>query len=77
MISPIVEAEKSKSGLLLSGTDSTNMRYQKAKVVNVGTDVPTLKSEDVIYYDKANGHDIRIDEIVYRIILERDVVVVL
>ena len=77
LIDPVSEEEKTKSGLLISGSDSSNMRYQKANVVAVGTEVAHIKPSNVIYYDRANGHDIRINDTHYKVILERDCVVVL
>lgn len=77
LIVPIAEEEKTKSGLLISGTETVNMRYQKATVVSVGTDVNYIKPSNFIYYDKANGHEIRINDDHFKVILERDVVVVL
>tara|TARA_R100000773_G_scaffold44099_1_gene44058 strand:- start:1066 stop:1323 length:258 start_codon:yes stop_codon:yes gene_type:complete len=77
VIKPIEEELKTKSGLLLSNEDANNFRYKKGKVVKSGTDVSVIKSEDIIYYDKAAGHQMFINDEVYMIILERDVVVVL
>ena len=77
LIVPVSEEEKTKSGLLISGTETSNMRYQKANVEAVGTDVAHIKPGNVIYFDKANSHDIRINDKPFKVILERDVVVVL
>lgn len=77
LIVPVAEEEKTKSGLLISGTETSNMRYQKANVEAVGTDVAHIKPGNVIYFDKANSHDIRINDKPFKVILERDVVVVL
>ena len=77
VIKPIEEELKTKSGLLLSNEDANNFRYKKGRVVKSGTDVSVIKSEDIIYYDKAAGHQMFINDEVYMIILERDVVVVL
>lgn len=77
LIDPVSEEEKTKSGLLISGSDTSNMRYQKANVEAVGTDVAHIKPSSVIYFDKANAHDIRINDKQYKIISERDVIVVL
>ena len=36
----------------------------------------TNNEKDIIYYDKAAGHDITFDEIIYTVITSRDVVLV-
>ena len=77
VIKTIKEELKTESGLLLSNEDANNFRYKKGRVVKSGTDVSVIKSEDIIYYDKAAGHQMFINDEVYMIILERDVVVVL
>ena len=77
IIEKIVEEMKTDSGLLLSGEDANEFRYNKGKVVNPGTNVETVKPGDVIYYDKSSGHSMVIQDRQYTIILERDVVVVL
>ena len=39
--------------------------------------VDTIKENDLIYYDKAAGHSMLINDFVYTVISERDVVVVI
>jgi co-chaperonin GroES (HSP10) len=77
VITQIKEEYKTKSGLLLSNEDVSSMRYHKAIVVNPGTNVNTVKKDDVIYFDKAAGHTMLINDETFTIIEERDVVVVL
>jgi co-chaperonin GroES (HSP10) len=77
IIEKILEQMRTESGLLLSGEDSNEFRYNKGVVVNPGTNVDTVKEGDVIYYDKSSGHTMVIQDKKYTIILERDVVVVL
>ena len=77
VITQIKEEYKTKSGLLLSNEDVSSMRYHKAVVVNPGTNVNTVKKDDVIYFDKAAGHTMLINDETFTIIEERDVVVVL
>jgi co-chaperonin GroES (HSP10) len=55
----------------------SSLRYHKALVVNPGTNVETVKKNDVILFDKAAGHSMVIDDNTYTVIEERDVVVVL
>lgn len=77
IISPVSEELKTESGLLLSKTDAFAFRYKKATVVKPGTEVNTIKEKDVIYYDKAQAHEVMINDQSYVVIQERDVVVVL
>jgi co-chaperonin GroES (HSP10) len=76
VINKIEEEVKTESGILLSAEDVASMRYQKGKVVKPGTLVDTIKSDDTIYYDKAAGHSMLINDTTYTVISERDVVVV-
>lgn len=77
VITKIEEEVKTESGILLSSEDVASMRYQKGKVVKPGTLVDTIKENDLIYYDKAAGHSMLINDFVYTVISERDVVVVI
>lgn len=77
LVEPIEEQLRTASGLMLSGTDAEDMRYKKAKVVRVGTDVSVINDGDTIYYDRRSGYSVLIEDKLVTIILERDVVVVL
>ena len=77
VIKKIEEEVKTESGILLSSEHVASMRYQKGKVVKPGTLVDTIKEKDIIYYDKAAGHSMLIDDKLYTVISERDVVVVI
>ena len=77
VIKTIDEELKTESGLILSGEDVNQMRYKRGLVIEPGTDVPHIKKDDDIYYDKAHGFTMIIDEKQYTIIRENDVVVVL
>ena len=68
---------KTESGLLLSKTDAFAFRYKKARVIKTGTEVDNIKEKDIIYYDKAQAHEVIINDVPYVVIQERDVVVVL
>jgi co-chaperonin GroES (HSP10) len=73
----VTEQKQTKTGLLLTGSDSSDMRYHKAKVFDVGIQVSGIQYGDVIMYDKVNSHDVFINETRYVILQEKDVVVVL
>ena len=69
--------EKTKGGLLLSEKEKEDIRYRQAKIKSVGGDVKGLKAGNDIYYDKSSGFNIEIKEESYKVIQERDVVIVL
>jgi co-chaperonin GroES (HSP10) len=79
LISPCdIKEEVSKSGLLLTASESVNTRYKDAIVVEPGADVvDSIKVGTKISYDSVQGHNIKIDDVVYRVILERDVALLL
>jgi len=76
MIKQIKEEVKTDSGLLLTGAAVDSIRYKKGKVVEPGTDVTVIASEDIIFYDSRAGHTMIIKGEQYTVISERDVVVV-
>jgi len=77
IINAIDEQSQTQSGLLLSASDSDKFRYKKGEVVKPGTNVDVVKEGDLIYYDKAAGYTMFINDSPYTIILERDIVVIL
>lgn len=77
VVKNIDEEVKTESGLILSGEDTNQLRYKRAIVEMPGTDVTVINSGDDIYYDKAHGYTMMINDIQFTIISERDVVVVL
>jgi co-chaperonin GroES (HSP10) len=77
LIVPQEEETKSKGGLLMSASDAKELRYKKATVVAVGDLATSVKPGNFIYFDKAAGHSIRVNEDIYTVIRLQDVVVVL
>ena len=67
---------KTKGGLLLSENQREDIRYVKASVVSVGSQVEGVSNDDVIFYDRHAGHKIEIDKKSYRVIKAQDVVIV-
>ena len=61
--------------IMTEETDQDN-RYLKAKIISCGDLVEVLKDGDTIYYDKHAGHDISFNDKLYRVIQDRDVVLV-
>ena len=66
-----------KGGLLLAETHKEDIRYIKARIIDVGDELDILKKEDIIFYDRHAGHNIEIENKSYHVIKSHDVVVVL
>ena len=77
LIVPQAEDTRSAGGLIMTASDVNELRYKKATVVSAGSMVDGIKPAAFIYFDKAAGHSIRINEDLYTVITEKDVVVVL
>jgi co-chaperonin GroES (HSP10) len=77
VLQPIEEEVTTESGLLLSGEDTSQLRYARGKVVASGTEVTSINAGEELYYDKRSAYSMMIEEVKYTIISERDVVVVL
>ncbi len=78
VIDPVKENDTvTKGGLILSEKQREDVRYRKAKVIQVGEDVKAISNGDNIYYDKSAGFSIEIDKANYKVIKEFDVVIVL
>jgi co-chaperonin GroES (HSP10) len=69
--------QQTKGGLLLTEKQREDVRFQKAKVVEVGDSVVAVKQNDIIYFDKAAAHRIEIEKEPYQVIRQENVVVVL
>ena len=68
---------KTKGGLLLAESQRDDIRYTRATVLSVGDEVPDLKKDDIIFFDRHAGHKIEIKDDTYHVIKLQDVVVVL
>lgn len=77
IINETVEEKKTDSGLLLTVDESDEMRYGKGEVVEAGDKVTVVKKGDTIYFDKRQGHQVRLEGVLYGIIREPDVVVII
>jgi len=67
---------KKVAGLILTEEIDIDNRYIKAKVISTGNLVEGIKDDDTIYYDKHAGHGIQYKDILYQVILSRDVVLI-
>ena len=68
---------KTKGGLLLTDKIKEDIRYRQGLVESVGELVQVVKDNDKIYYDKNAGFKIEIDEEIFLVIKQQDVVIVL
>jgi co-chaperonin GroES (HSP10) len=77
IVERIADKSENKSGLIMTIEDKRELRYSKGKVVSVGAMVSEISEGNDIYFDKAAGHDVLIDEKRLTVIQEKDVVCVL
>ncbi len=68
---------KTKGGLLLTDKIKEDIRYRKGIVKSVGEMVQGVKTGDEIYYDKHAGFNVEVDEDMFLVIKQQDVVIVL
>jgi co-chaperonin GroES (HSP10) len=67
---------KKVAGLIMTDDTDQDNRYIKAKIISCGNLVEVLKNNDIVYYDKHAGHDISFNNKLYRVIQDRDVVLI-
>ncbi len=71
------KSSKTQGGLLLSSKQREDIRYRQAKVLEVGTEVVGVKQKDSIYFDRHAGFDIELNDKIYKVIKEQDIVIVI
>ena len=67
---------KEVGGLILTEKLDEDNRFIKGTVISVGEQVVSIKDNYVIYYDKHAGHGISLNDKLYQVIRDRDVVIV-
>ena len=67
---------KKVAGLIMTDDTDADNRYIKAKIISCGNLVEVLKDNDIVYYDKHAGHDISFEDKLYRVIQDRDVILI-
>lgn len=77
LVKEVQESHKSQGGLLLTSKDTVGMMYRKGSVSSFGDGVTYLKEGDDIYYNKLTTHEVRINDELYTVVQDKDVVVVL
>jgi len=76
VIEKIKEEPVKQSGLILSESQNTDVRYLKGKVISVGNLVQGVTNDDIIYYDRHAGHGVEYIGRLYHVIKQQDVVIV-
>ena len=76
VVEPIKEEKKTSGGLLLTDETDSDNRYKKAKVVSVGNLAEIIKEGTIVMYDQHAGHDIAYEDLLYKVIKLRDIVLV-
>ena len=69
--------KKTNGGLILDESNREDIRYRKAIVINVGSEVVAIKEKDEIYYDRHAGFSVEIGKDEFKVIKEQDVVIIL
>ena len=67
---------KNVGGMIMTEETDQDNRYVKAKIISCGNLVEVLKDNDIVYYDKHAGHDISFNDKLYRVIQDRDVILI-
>ena len=76
IVDKIKTEPKKVAGLIMTEDIDVDNRYVKAKIISCGNLVEVLKDNDIVYYDKHAGHDISFNDKLYRVIQDRDVILI-
>ena len=76
IVENIKTGPKKVAGLIVTDETDQDNRYIKANVISSGNLVEGIKEKDIVYYDKHAGHDVRYNDILYRVIRSGDVVLI-
>ncbi len=76
IVDKIKEAPKKVGGLELTEDQNDDVRYLKGKVISVGDQVPVVKKDNIVRYDKHAGHGIEWNDSLYYVIKITDIVLV-
>ena len=76
VVDKIKEAPKKVGGLELTEKQDSEVRYLKAKVISVGDQVPIVKKDDIVRYDKHAGHGIEWNNSLYYVLKAQDIVLI-
>ena len=76
VIEKIKEAPKKVGGLELTEDQNKDVRYLKGKVISAGNLVENLNENDIVHYDKVDGHGIEFNDKLYYVLKLADIVLV-
>ena len=76
IVDKIKTEQKKVAGLIMTEDLDEDNRYLKGKVISAGNLIEFIKDGDVVYYDKHAGHDISFNDKLYRVIQDRDVILI-
>ena len=76
IVEKIKSAPSVVGGLELTESQNKDVRYLKGKAVSVGSEVIGICEDDIVWYDKHAGNGIDIDNKLYKVIKNTDVVIV-
>ena len=76
IINKIKVKPKKVSGLELTESQDTDIRYLKGKIISVGDGVVGINAGDIVWYDKHAGNSIEYNEKLYHVIRNGDIVIV-
>ncbi len=76
IINKIKVKPKKVSGLELTESQDTDIRYLKGEIISVGDSVIGINAGDIVWYDKHAGHGIEFDGNYYYVIKHSDVVII-
>ena len=71
------DIKKTDGGLMLAESHREDIRYRKGRVTSTGTNVNGIEESDNIWYDRHAGNNLEIDNHIFKVIEERDVIIVL
>lgn len=76
LIEPIKEELKNNLGMKISSNDDFQIRYRKAKALNVGPLVESVKEGQIVYFDRSGSHEVIVNGQILSVVAERDIALV-
>jgi len=76
IINKIKQEPKKSNGLIITDNHTKDIRYLKGKIISIGELTEGLNEGDIIYYDRHAGHGIELDDTLFHVIRQQDVVLV-
>ena len=76
LIEPIKEELKNDLGMKVSANDDFQIRYRKAKALNVGRLVDSVQEGQIVYFDRSGAHEVIVNGRILSVVAERDIALV-